>query len=70
MNKDILGASWSKREKDIMIRYPNKRDGNLLYGYFRRINYPEHETSLLCELEKRGYDLTTIKFSIKRKHRD
>jgi hypothetical protein len=48
----------------------NRRDGHLLNYYLssRRLNWKgEEEPSLIEELEKRGYDLSTLKFSIEQK---
>lgn len=53
-----LRARWDKTERDITVYYPNKWDGNLLLS---------HITQLRPELEKRGYDITTLKFEITRK---
>lgn len=67
-----LYAYWSKREKDIMFCYPRKVDGALLHWQFGK--HPESlsepfnlSKTLFQELDARGYDLTTFKFSIKRK---
>ena len=57
--KDKLRVTWSKREDDLMFHYPlgvqTKCDGGYMSGVF---------ASLASELEKRGYDTTTIRFSI------
>lgn len=66
-----LKLKWSKKEQDIVIEYPRKCDGNLVHYYLccENINYRGGNLpSFLQELEERGYDLTTIKFSIGRKH--
>lgn len=64
-----LRARWSKREQDVMIEYPRKCDGHLIHYYMGspRQSGQEWVPSLFEELEKRGYDLTTLKFSIKKK---
>lgn len=69
-----LAAKWSKREKDVMFYYPgSKSDGHLLHCFFSyaRTSFTEMQDpkskSLLDELEARGYDITTLKFSIKKK---
>lgn len=55
-----LMARWSKREKDIEFSWPkHKADGHYLYGVFQY-----GEKGALAELERRGYDLTTLRFSI------
>jgi len=62
MNK--LTYKWSKREKDFLIHFPRKCDGHLVNSFFNgHVNGKE----FLEELEKRGYDLTTLKFEIKEK---
>jgi hypothetical protein len=68
-----LRARWSKREKDILISFPSKPDGHLLQIYLNCERYSFDGTimpSLVKELESRGYDITTLKFSIQRKTRD
>lgn len=57
---DKLRVSWSKAENDVMFHYPlgvsTKSDGAYLASIFT------HE---FCdELKSRGYDPTTMKFSI------
>jgi hypothetical protein len=64
-----LSMRWSKREKCMLISYPSKPDGHLLHV---RLNAPrftdsEEQPSFVQELEARGYDLTTLRFSIRRK---
>ncbi len=66
---DTLRVRYSKRHKDMMYHYPTTAaDGSLLHLAF---SYAHHFTlgglSLYKQLEARGYDLTTLKFSIKRK---
>lgn len=52
-----LRVWWSNAEKDIMIYHPKwKADGHYIAGIFNR--------EFLEELESRGYDLKTIRFSI------
>lgn len=67
---NTLWMSWSKKEKDMMYRYPtSSRDGHLLHSFFsvdQVINGERHK-SLVKELESRGYDLTTLRFSIRKK---
>ena len=58
--KDKFRVNWSKRERDLMIHYPlgsqTKCDGHWISGVF--------DKEFTDELEKRGYDVTTLKFSI------
>ncbi len=77
--KKQLTAKWSKREKDIMFDFPEyKADGHMLCSYLcnKRHMYKmdalggfttEEIPSLVQELELRGYDITTLKFSIQKK---
>lgn len=57
MMNEPLRANWSKRENDVMIHYPRKCDGHWLSGIFN-----EEFTN---ELTNRGYDVTTMRFSVK-----
>lgn len=64
---NTLAAKWSKKENDIMIYYPNKCDGALLNNH---LFHPRDSISchpFIKELERRGYDITTLKFSVKKK---
>ena len=51
-----LFAVWNKKERDILYWSPRKPDGHLAHS---------HLSPLFEELERRGYDLTTLRFSIK-----
>jgi len=70
--KPHLRLKWSKRENDVMIDYPRSCDGHYVHymlGCKRYDHDPitktrKEENSFFEELDKRGYDLTTIKFSI------
>lgn len=42
-------------------------DGRLLHGMFEGFGYPE---GYLKELETRGYDLTTLRFSIRQRTKE
>jgi hypothetical protein len=56
--KGALVAWWDHRESDLHFAWDRRKaDGHLLYGAIG---------PLAKELEKRGYDITTIKFSIQR----
>ena len=61
-----LKAYWSRREKDIVFSYPTKPDGQLLCNALHGIGVKE----LVAELDRRGYDITTLKFTIKQKEAD
>jgi len=75
-NIDKLSVIWDKRQKDFVFKYPRRCDGALAINHicgdvlkhvmpskkdppfnFEAFNFKD-------ELEKRGYDLTTLKFSI------
>ncbi|WP_062408453.1 hypothetical protein [Paenibacillus naphthalenovorans] len=59
-----LKIRWSKREKDWIIDYLNKPDGWLTHGFVRG---DDTFSEWIKEFKIRGYDLTTLKISIKRK---
>jgi len=64
--KDKLRATWCKEEQSVMFHYPlgsqTKCDGGYLSGHITE--------ELANELEARGYDKTTLKFSIEPKKGD
>ena len=66
-----LVAYWSEKEDDLMYHYPRRPDGHMLHGAFSHalMFRDEPESTLLKELERRGYDLTTLRFSVKLKPR-
>jgi len=61
--KEKLRAVWSKREDAVLFSYPlgsqTKSDGMFLAGLLTDV--------IARELEERGYDKTTLKFSIEPK---
>jgi hypothetical protein len=61
--KDKLRVTWSKRDRTTLYHYPlgsqTKCDGGFLSGHITE--------ALANELEERGYDKTTLKFSIEPK---
>lgn len=58
------GVHWSKREKDWMCGGPTRATGALLaYDLVGSNTFKE----LVKELEQRGYDTTTLRFSVKKK---
>lgn len=72
-----LEIKWSKKEKDLMIHYPRRCDGVLIahhicekvcvfdfIGYAEGKKYPYEEFHFIDELKRRGYDISTLKFSI------
>ena len=78
MNNQQLVVFWSKREQDFLIRYPSSPDGHLACSIFtserQRYDYEQREVvfdkSFVAELESRGYDTTTLRFSVKRRPRE
>jgi hypothetical protein len=69
MNTNKLKARWSKGQKDIIYYFPHNCDGVYLNGIFtRKIDFgtlpDQPPTSFLEELERRGYDIKTLKFEI------
>ena len=57
---DKLRATWSKKEKDVMLHFPlgrlTKSDAHWLSGIFT--------AEFIQELKERGYDHTTMKFEV------
>jgi len=70
MDKNKLTLIWSKRENDFLVRYPTKPDGHLVHNLFDGKRYNRfdktYDDSFVDELKKRGYDLKTLRFEIKR----
>jgi len=60
-----LRIYWSKREKALLYNGP-KQTGGLLASLFEQHRNNDGRT-LAQELESRGYDLTTLRFTIKHK---
>jgi hypothetical protein len=73
---DELKGCWAKFDgtPDFVVSASRKCDGNLLHYAIAttKMKYDKvketfvEEKSLLQELEERGYDLSTLKFSIKK----
>jgi hypothetical protein len=59
-----LFAWWSPKEQDVEFHFPRSADGHMLHGAFSYAKVGRDGESLLKELEARGYDLTTLRFSI------
>ena len=79
-NENKLSLIWDKRQKDFVVKYPRRCDGALILHNIinnkliwdmdkasRREFHCFRSESLKDELEKRGYDLATLKFSIELK---
>lgn len=81
-NEDKLSVIYDKRQKDFVVKYPRRCDGalalNHLVGDVLKYKPPKDEDypynfevfSLIKELEKRGYDTSTLKFSVELKKND
>lgn len=79
-NQNKLSLTYDKRQKDFVVNYPRKPDGYLiLYHLLNDIlrfdlnkslnkdKSPYNIYNFKKELEDRGYDLKTLKFSIELK---
>lgn len=74
-NLDKLSIIFDKRQKDFVVKYPRKSDGNLAINticgdILKHVMPMEKEPpfnfkvfNFIEELEMRGYDITTLKFS-------
>lgn len=64
-----LKARWSKRERDILLEHggagADKSDGSWLCSWLDR--HKGFDDTFLKELERRGYDITTLRISVKQK---
>jgi hypothetical protein len=69
-NDGWLTAYWGREErgcpKELIFGSPCRPDGRLLCDLFGRLDIGDGKT-LIQELGQRGYDITTLQFSIKRK---
>lgn len=81
-NENKLSVIYDKRQKDFVVKYPRRCDGALAMHHLvndklewrlptkeNKLNYPYNweETNFIKELERRGYDTSTLKFSIELK---
>jgi hypothetical protein len=63
-------VKWSKRERALLYCFDGDKPTSMLIAYaFEHVKVHDGgdgvERSLAAELERRGYDLTTLKFDIK-----
>lgn len=66
--KEKLYARWSKKENALLYHHPdNKSNGGFLAGWFEYEKVLGGSNSFVKELEARGYDPKTLKFSIAKK---
>lgn len=63
MASEKLRLIWSKKENDFIYHYPKKSDGWLLHGLLKSDEWVDFQG----ELEKRGYDIKTIKLEVTKK---
>lgn len=83
-NENKLSVIYDKRQKDFVVKYPRRCDGILAMHHLvndklewrfptkdNDLQYPHNYemTNFIKELERRGYDTSTLKFSIKLKKR-
>lgn len=61
-----IAFRWSKRENDIQVKWAAgcRATARYLMGRIFGVGYSD---DLLKELDQRGYDVTTLRFSINRK---
>jgi hypothetical protein len=76
---NTLLVRWSKKERDVMFFYPDRPSKGLIYNYLHCSHKSEQWNSETCKmeikdqksfikaLEDAGYDITTLRFSIKKK---
>ncbi len=78
--KNKLSLIYDKRQKDYVVKYPRRCDGALVMCHLinnilewripSEKNQPPYNfeaTNFIQELERRGYDSKTLKFSIELK---
>jgi hypothetical protein len=78
--KPDQSVRWSKREKALLYHYEGEKPTSMLiahvlegvkmgdfYRYAGRDKQESDDRTFAQELEARGYDLTTLKFSISKK---
>jgi len=82
--KPDQSVRWSKRERALLYHYEGQKPtsmliahvfegitmGDLYGGYAGRERQPGDDRTFAQELEARGYDLTTLKFSIRKRQED
>lgn len=70
-----LAVRWSMREttyrdgrasRGALTYFGPGSTGAMLASFFERLEYPDKKT-MAQELDDRGYDLTTLRFSIRKK---
>ena len=61
-----LRVRWSNRER-ALVYYGERPDGGWLSHVLEGVNLPHDGRTLVQELQSRGFDLTTLRFQIRRK---
>jgi len=67
--QNILSCKWSPKIKDLDFVYPKGQHGKVLSYSLKRARSLNGK-NLMDELEEMGFDLTTLKFSIKLKEEE
>ncbi len=66
-----LKARWSKKERDVVFEFQDSSsNGSLLHSYLSGYGNKDPQGNaikLWDELERRGYDKTTLRFTISKK---
>jgi hypothetical protein len=64
-----LWLDWSNKEDDLWVHYPRSCDGAFLLYVLTALKIDKNKDSLniIQELDRRGYDIKTLKISIDRK---
>lgn len=84
VKRNVLSVRWSKRQNGFIINFPRSCDGSLICSVLlsdrlmyrlpvlsdKKYPFNYEKENLKEELEKRGYDLTTLKFSIELKKKE
>lgn len=68
--KPDLVVRWSRRERALVYAYQSnagKALGSVLAGVIERDELFDSKRTLAAELDARGYDLTTLRISIRKK---
>ena len=68
--KGTLACRWRRNPDgmgpDLVFYFPSSPDGHLLHSAFNH-TVVRDDRSLVAELEHRGYDITTLEFTIRKK---
>ena len=80
-NQNKLSVIYDNRQNDFVVKYPRSCDGALAMNHLvndtleyrmptKERDYPSNfeVTNFIKELENRGYDIKTLKFSIELKN--